>query len=392
MIDARPQSPLYHLGAMSRWRRILAVVGALAIVGVLPAHALASTTEQSMLLDDDQLIYSSTNHMVQTLQTLHTLGVDVVKVSVVWQLIAPNANSTRARPQFRRHQPRRVPARGVEPLGHARRDRPAARDEGVLPGDRPRARVGRPARQPDQPGAVARLDAQPEPTTATSSRRSGVVTAARTPTRPRRRRAPACRRWEASPSRPPHSPAPRSTRPPRAPAPPRRSRASAHWGIWNEPNERSWMVPWYRQAGRRRVLIQPQEYRALVDAAWQGLQASSHTSDTILVGETANRGIMSPVPFMRALYCVGCEPAAAERNRSRRRRLPQLELELRLAAPGPVQRRLRAPPVRVRGGPEPPGPRAGLHHALQHAFVRADAEPRSSPPTGSIRVAASPCT
>jgi hypothetical protein len=80
----------------------------------------------------------------------------------------------------------------------------------------------------------------------------------------------------------------------------------SQWGIWNEPNERSWLVPWYRSRshGRKR-LLQPSEYRSLVDAGWNGLSASGHATDTILVGETANRGIMDPVPFLRGLYCVG---------------------------------------------------------------------------------------
>jgi hypothetical protein len=80
----------------------------------------------------------------------------------------------------------------------------------------------------------------------------------------------------------------------------------SQWGIWNEPNERSWMNPWYRPGPHHsKILLQPSDYRSLVDAGWNGLSASGHSGDTILVGETANRGIMSPVPFMQALYCVG---------------------------------------------------------------------------------------
>src|SRR5258708_38368422 len=85
---------------MSSWRRVFAALGAVVtMVCALPAHAPASTTMQSMLLDDDQLIYSSPKHMVQTLQTLHALGVDTVKVSMVWQLVAPSASSAQ-RPNF----------------------------------------------------------------------------------------------------------------------------------------------------------------------------------------------------------------------------------------------------------------------------------------------------
>jgi hypothetical protein len=80
----------------------------------------------------------------------------------------------------------------------------------------------------------------------------------------------------------------------------------SYWGIWNEPNERSWLTPWFRTlSGHRRQLLQPQLYRGLVDAGWSGLVASGHRDDTIMVGETANRGIMTPTAFFRALYCVG---------------------------------------------------------------------------------------
>ena len=49
---------------------------------------------------------------------------------------------------------------------------------------------------------------------------------------------------------------------------------------------------------------QPAIYRSLVDAAWSGLRASGHGGDTILIGETANRGILEPTPFTQELYCV----------------------------------------------------------------------------------------
>ena len=94
VIGARPRDRLYHASAMSRWRKVLAAVGlVVAMVCALPARGAASSTEQTSLLDDDQLIYVDTPHMVQTLRTLHSLGVDTVKVSLVWQLIAPNPSS-----------------------------------------------------------------------------------------------------------------------------------------------------------------------------------------------------------------------------------------------------------------------------------------------------------
>ena len=79
---------------------VAALVCAFAVIEfALPSPAHASSHEVSMLLDDDQLIYSQPQHMLATLDTLHSLGVDVVKVSLVWQLVAPNQGSSR-RPRW----------------------------------------------------------------------------------------------------------------------------------------------------------------------------------------------------------------------------------------------------------------------------------------------------
>ena len=47
--------------------------------------------------------------MVQTLETLHSLGVDTVKVSLVWQLIAPNSGSTQRPANFDATNPAAYP-------------------------------------------------------------------------------------------------------------------------------------------------------------------------------------------------------------------------------------------------------------------------------------------
>ncbi len=281
----------------------MAVGAVVAIVGVLPGRALASTFEQSMLFDDDQLIYSSTKHMVQTLQTFHALGVDVVKVSVVWQLIAPNANSSQ-RPNFDATNPAAYPqgawsrwdtlVETAQQLGmrvYFLVIGPAP-VWAVSPGNRTTQGpvlgwMPNPTDYRNFVEAVGRRYSgayvdPPQATQGTALPGVGGITVPSTT-------IPGASVTSASPASTPATPIPRVN----------------YWGIWNEPNERSWLVPWYRQAGRRRLLLQPQEYRALVDAAWSGLQASSHSSDTIMIGETANRGIMSPVPFMRGLYCVG---------------------------------------------------------------------------------------
>jgi hypothetical protein len=85
------------------------------------------------------------------------------------------------------------------------------------------------------------------------------------------------------------------------------------WSIWNEPNYGVDLAP--QAIDDSTVEVSARLYRDLLDAAWSALTATGHAHDTILVGETAPRGIttgnspgnfagMVPLRFLRALYCV----------------------------------------------------------------------------------------
>ncbi len=253
------------------------------------------------MMDDDQLIYASSGHMVHTLQQMRSLGADVVKVSVVWQLIAPSASSTR-RPKFDATDPAAYPhgvwdrwdllAKTAQKLG--------MKVYFLVIGPAPKWAISssvRNSRQgPDLGQAPNPRDYQ-NFVEAVGRRYSGAYvdpsSAADSPS-------------SSTPTVPVSTVTLPVTVSQTTPAPP----ASAlprvdYWGVWNEPNERSWLNPWYRQISGRKAYIQPQEYRSLVDAAWNGLSASSHSSDTIMIGETANRGILTPAQFVRGVYCVG---------------------------------------------------------------------------------------
>jgi len=62
----------------------------------------------------------------------------------------------------------------------------------------------------------------------------------------------------------------------------------------------------------RWVEASPSIYRGMVDAAWTALQDTGHGSDTILIGETAPKGVsvrgttrqISPGRFIKRLYCL----------------------------------------------------------------------------------------
>ncbi len=260
---------------MSRWQRTLAAVLAVAVVVcavaviefALPSPAHASNTQVSMLLDDEQLIYSTPQHQAATLETLHSLGVDVVKVSLVWQLIAPHQASNR-RPHFNAANPADYP-----PGAWLRWDQLVEKANQL--GMKVYFLVIGPAPHWAVPKAYRHQGPSLGWAPNASDYRQFVEAAGR--------------RYSGSY----YDSVDRQVIP-----------RVSYWGIWNEPNEISWLTPWYMRAGGRTVLTQPELYRGLVDAAWSGLRATGHGSDTLMVGETANRGLMDPERFVRALYCV----------------------------------------------------------------------------------------
>jgi hypothetical protein len=88
------------------------------------------------------------------------------------------------------------------------------------------------------------------------------------------------------------------------------------WSVWNEPNQAGWLTPqWVPDPSNAKQWVEaaPRIYRDLVDAAWTALQATGHGHDTILVGETAPKGLLAlrgttrsidAQRFIRALYCL----------------------------------------------------------------------------------------
>jgi hypothetical protein len=85
------------------------------------------------------------------------------------------------------------------------------------------------------------------------------------------------------------------------------------WSIWNEPNYGPSLAP-QGVPGHLSIENSPRLYRNLLATAWRSLVATGHSpsSDTIAFGELAPRGQsnwgvfsgMTPLAFLRALYCV----------------------------------------------------------------------------------------
>ncbi len=266
---------------------IAAVVALLAAVAVVVVLVTGSSRRapasvhpgdpQAMLEEDVNLM----SHPARTLQIMRSLGVDVVRLSVAWNTIAPDATAHKPPPGFDGADPAAYPETGWAPYDRIVRD---AKADGIevdflLTGGAPLWATG--------PGAPA------------SERSSGA--------------------WEPSPSAygafvnavgrrysgryvPPGA---------SAPLPPVR-----FWEIWNEPNWGPSLQPQLALDPVR--IVAAARYRRLMDAAWGALQGTGHHGDTIVIGSLSPRGVVvppqsalaaavdvsSPLGFTRTLYCV----------------------------------------------------------------------------------------
>jgi hypothetical protein len=256
---------------MRQSRPLKLVLAALAIAVVHAAPAVASSNQQSILEDDGQLH----SNPVATLNTLRAIGVDTVRVTVNWSSITPTPLATNAPAGFNGANPSSYPASGWAPYDAIVRD---AKTEGIgvlfsVTGPAPRWAEGSPIPSggpfgvwkpsPSAYGAFVR---------AVGTRYSGHYTPS-----------------GAS------SPLP----------------AVTFWSIWNEPNYGQDLAP--QAIDHDTIEVGAVAYRALLNAAWTGLHATGHGHNTILIGETAPRGLNHPIGnfsgtkplrFLRALYCV----------------------------------------------------------------------------------------
>ncbi len=281
---------------MSRRPAVLAAVFAAAVALALPAGAAANSTQESVFMDDAGLVFGDAQRVEADFRTLQALGVDRVRVSVLWHLVAPAADSG-TRPAFAAGGPTDPAAYPSGAWNRYDRIVDAARRYGIkvlfcLTGPAPVWASSEPAKKQKM------LDP--------SSKDFGDFAAA------------VGRRYSGtySDEQPVQAPAPGGILdglfPRPAPVPPPPSpvlpRVSM-WSIWNEPNQPGWLRP---QTGPGNVPASPRVFRGLADAAYAGLLSSGHGGDEILLAETAPRGSsrttnvspMRPLLFIRELYCV----------------------------------------------------------------------------------------
>jgi hypothetical protein len=264
--------PLHTLAILASTLATVATTGA----ALTTPPARASTTQQTVLQDDTQL----RTNLAGTLATMHELGAGVIRVAVYWNSLAPQPRSSKAPKHFNGGNPAAYPAAGWAFYDNLVRQAAAdgLRIDMMLTGPGPIWAAG-----PGMPHTSNCPCGQwkPSPTAfqafvrAVGTRYSGH-----------------------------YAPSGASTTLPRV----------SFWAIWNEPNYGPDLAP--QAIDHDRIEVGAVEYRGLLDAAWKGLSASGHRpgTDTILIGETAPRGLNHPIGnfsgdkplrFLRALYCVG---------------------------------------------------------------------------------------
>lgn len=258
-------------------RALVACLALLALLAISPATALASPSQESMFQDDSRLVYGTPGTVEETLDVLRGLGVDRIRVSVFWRLVAPDGDS-KQRPTFDAANPAAYPAAKWERYDRLVR---AAAARGIalnlnVTSPAPLWATGRPSRSDIEetydpnPGEFAQF------VLALGRRYTGS--------------------FSPSVGQPP---LPRVD----------------YWSVWNEPNQAGWLTPQWGpepSGSGRTVRAAPRIYRSLLDGAYAGLAGSGHGQDTILIGELAPKGLAIPgetrsikaLQFLRDLYCV----------------------------------------------------------------------------------------
>ncbi|MDQ3850771.1 MAG: cellulase family glycosylhydrolase [Actinomycetota bacterium] len=248
------------------------LIAAALVLAVLPSAAVASRTQESMFQDDPLLVFAPPAQQAKTLDRVRAMGVDRLRVSVFWALLAP-ASESATRPNFNAADPAAYPQtpweaydrliRGAQARGIGVNLNPTSPAPRWATAQAPRAEIQK------NYGPVA-------------SEFGLFVRALAT-------------RYGGG-----FSGLPRVD----------------YWSIWNEPNQAGWLTPqWSADPRDPNGMIEtaPHTYRGLLDEAWAALQGTGHGRDTILIGETApkgeenDRGItqsLDALRFVRQLYCL----------------------------------------------------------------------------------------
>ena len=280
-------------------RPILLAIAVVAMVAATsPVSARAAEATLSVMMDDDQLLYRGDDTRDATMKRMKALGVDHVRVTVLWSVVAEHAKRTRKGKKRRRFDP--VKPRTYPRTNWDRYDRlvRAGRTLGMgvyfnVTGPGPRWAH----RKAPRSMRKYRRAWKPKPrefykfVTALGKRYSGTY---------------------------------RDENDGRLTLP-----RVSFWSIWNEPNQPGWLLPQFEKG----VPASPRLYRELWHYGRVALNATGHGDDIVLAGETAplgsggrnTRSPMHPKRFIRELFCVSSSGARYTGSLAARRGCQLLE-------------------------------------------------------------------
>ena len=255
-------------------KRLLSLITAALALAAFPSAASASPTQESMFQDDILLVYGTPTQVDETLNQLQAFGVDRIRVSVFWRILAP-ANDAQQKPNFD----------ATDPAGY---QKPVWERYDAL------------IRKALSRGILVNLNiTSPVPTWAAgdppASRPDLQETWGPNPEEFNKFVQAVGKRYSGT-----YQGLPRVD----------------YWSIWNEPNQAGWLTPQWAPDPRspsRRIESSPSVYRSLAAAMWSGLAATGHGTDTILLGETAPQGqgsrkgvtqSIDALRFIRQMYCL----------------------------------------------------------------------------------------
>jgi hypothetical protein len=268
------------------------------LLAALAVPASASKTQESILQDDRLLLTDNGAQRDATLDELKALGVDTIRVNAIWARIAPERDSA-TKPNFDASDPGAYPAGNWAHLD-ALVQGAAARGIGLL------VTITGPVPAWASPcGDRRTCDPNAEEfkafATAIGRRYSGGYVVG------------------GSPGSAGTLPLPKTNTPVDDVNGVRAAQAGttlprvSRWSIWNEPNHGSWLTPQYTGSPRKPRPASARIYRGLLYAALDGLAASGHGDDQVLIGESSPIGRTSgplhkrsrpPLSFYRDLLCI----------------------------------------------------------------------------------------
>jgi hypothetical protein len=260
-------------------RTLLLACAVAAALLALPAATPAAPYMVSVMQDDNQLVYGNPTQRRNALNRMRGLGVEAVRVTMLWKAIAPTNAALRKPRGFNGAKPGEYPAAAWDPYDDLV---VAARERGLAVYFNPTGAGPRWAHETTRIKA-AQVSYRPKPKLFRQFVRA------------------AGRRYSGSYRDENHG---RRVLP-----------RVSWWAIWNEPNQPGWLTPQSEpKRGVGMIAMAPHLYRELLIAGAKGLLSTGHADDLLLIGELAPIGSakkpdgvrpsLRPALFLREMFCL----------------------------------------------------------------------------------------